>query len=225
MIKWEEIQINSLLMMFYVASVLIEKNVELDTFDSDDFIFNFKDDLDSNYKWLQFLRCAAIFDHFARGYKITKNENENSIDKNEFIDWDVILSPSNLCRHYNVHKTFNSNNNNDYDNNNDGDEMTLPMFSFINYLNFIQPPFSAPILESNDCEVHLCLLTGKTVLKKPSSSPGNTEKYIILSRFLDDDFNGSFSVFLKLNGDDASQVIIDDIEFNKIYVLRPFILE
>lgn len=93
-------------MMFYVASVLIEKNVELDTFDSDDFIFNFKDDLDSNYKWLQFLRCAVIFDHFARGYKITKNENENSISKNEFIDWDVILSPSNLCRHYNVHKTF-----------------------------------------------------------------------------------------------------------------------
>lgn len=54
---------------------------------------------------------------------------------NEFIDWDAILNPSNLCKHYNVHREFNPNNkNNDNANNynNDDDEMTLPMFSLNN---------------------------------------------------------------------------------------------
>lgn len=39
-------------LMFYIASFLIEKNVELDTFDHDDFIFNFKNDLNSEMKSL-----------------------------------------------------------------------------------------------------------------------------------------------------------------------------
>ena len=207
-------------LMFYITSFLIEKNVELDAFASDDFIFDFKDDLDSDYKWIQFLRCAAIFDHFARGIKITQSENEKTTLNNEFIDWDAILNPSNLCKHYNVHRAFNTiNNNND-------DEMTLPMFSLINlpkfYLDFIHPPFSAPILVSNDLEVLLCLLTGKTILRKSSSSPGNHVNYAEVSRFLNNDFNGSFSVFLVLNGSNASQVIIGDTEFNKFYTLRPF---
>ena len=80
----------------------------------------------------------------------------------------------------------------------------------------------SPILVSNDLEVLLCLLTGKTILRKSSSSPGNHANYAEVSRFLNNDFNGSFSVFLVLNGSNASQVIIGDTEFNKFYTLRPF---
>lgn len=51
---------------------------------------------------------CCYFDHFARGCKITQNENDKAIDGNEFIDWDAVLSPSNLCRHYEVQQVFNS---------------------------------------------------------------------------------------------------------------------
>lgn len=235
----------------------------MDTFVSDVSIFDFKEDLGNEYQWIQFLRCAAIFDHFARGCKITQNENDKKIDENEFIDWDAVLSPSNLCRHYEVQQVFsnkesqpnkieNNNENNDNDaedndnnkisnietNNNDDNglvanvnngnvehnEMTLPMFSFIdlpkNFLDLVHPPYSAPILESDDLEVIICLLTGKIVLQKSKSST-NKKKYIGLSHFLKETFDDSFSVFLKLNGNNASQVIIGDVQLNHIFTLRP----
>ena len=239
----------------------------MDTFVSDVSIFDFKEDLSNEYQWIQFLRCVAIFDHFARGCKITQNENDKEIDGSEFIDWDAVLSPSNLCRHYEVQQLFNSkenqpakietneNNNECNDNdteNNDNDkikisnietdnndddlvanikngnvehnEMTLPMFSFIdlpkNFLDLVHPPYSAPILESEELEVIICLLTGKTVLQKSTSS-ANKKKYISLSSFLKETFDDSFSVFLKLNGSNASQVIIGDMQLNHIFTLRP----
>lgn len=96
-------------------------------------------DLNNDYKMLQFLRCAAIFDHFALCNKI--------IEKVEFIDWDEILGSSYLCKHYKMSCTFN---------NNEDEEMTLPMFTLIdlpkNFLDLIHPPYSAPILECNEGE-------------------------------------------------------------------------
>lgn len=57
--KWQEKLFNSHPWCFILLLFWLKKNVELDVFDSDDFIFNFKDNLD--YKWLQFLCCAAIW--------------------------------------------------------------------------------------------------------------------------------------------------------------------
>lgn len=49
-------------------------------------------DLNTDYKTLRFLRCAAIFDHFARSCKI--------------IDWDEILSSKYLCNFFNAPDAF-----------------------------------------------------------------------------------------------------------------------
>ena len=229
-------------------------------------------DLDSDYQMLQFLRCAAIFDHFALNSKIT--QKAGAADTTEFIDWDAILSFTNLCKHYNINPAFkskilnqnnnntnnnnnntnnnnnntNNNNNNDTNNSNDNnnntnnsnnndnnenvnvgvDEMVLPMFSFIdlpkNFLDFIHPPYSAPILEFDQYEFMICLLTGKTILVNIKEK-GNSQKYQELLKFLKSQFNGSFSIFLILNGSSASLVKIADIEHDRFVHLRPFYVD
>ena len=74
--------------------------------------------VDYDYKLFQFLRCAAIFDHFARCSKLIEKVD------NKIIDWDEILGSTYLCKFYNIQhllKKFVSENN---------IELTLPMISF-----------------------------------------------------------------------------------------------
>lgn len=74
--------------------------------------------VDDDYKLFQFLRCAAIFDHFARCSKLIEKVD------NKVIDWDEILGSTYLCKFYNIKhllKKFVSENN---------IELTLPMISF-----------------------------------------------------------------------------------------------
>ncbi|KAK8839121.1 hypothetical protein M9Y10_032593 [Tritrichomonas musculus] len=167
--------------------------------------------IDDDYKLFQFLRCAAIFDHFARCSKLIEKVD------NKIIDWDEILGSSYLCNHYKIPhllKKFVSDND---------VELTLPMISFINlpknYLDFIHPPFSAPILEYNEDVTILCLLTGRTFnLKK------NTRSNELIS-FIDNQFNGSFDVFLKLNGKNASQLVLLSKEFNARMDVQSFYVD
>ena len=87
----------------------------------------------------------------------------------------------------------NSNNNGSIKSEN---EMTLPMFSLIdlpkNFLDFIHPPYSAPILEFEEYEVVICLLTGKIVMLR---TPNGTSKYITVSNYLNDYSKKSFEIF------------------------------
>ena len=140
----------------------------------------------------------------------------------EFIDWDVILSPSRLRRHYGIE---------DDDDATGGEhhcEMTLPMFSFIevpkNYLDFIHPPFSAPILTTDEGNLAICLLTGK-IVTMPSNAPALSNDKVKLAHFLKRTFKGSYSAIMHLNGNTASQVIVTDLEFNLILQLQPFYVD
>lgn len=159
------------------------------------------DDLSDDYKKFQFLRCAAIFDHFSRCQKITQNE--------EFIDWDDILSSSFLHEHYNIKHEENEND----------EEVTLPMFSFFdvpnNFLDFLHPPFSLPILTGGKGELAICLLTGNVV------SLSSNSDYEKIPDYLKDKFDGSFGVFLALNGKKASQVFVSNKE-SQLVPLKSF---
>lgn len=204
---------------------------ETETEDDEDF---FRDTdtingLSTDYKMLQFLRCAAIFDHFARGHEITQkvkesndNEDKKQSKNDEFIDWDAILSPSYLNSHY---KIFQNKEKNEEE---DEEEHVLPMFSFINvpqnFLDFIHPPFSAPILTSDEGNLSLCLLTGKIVLL-PSQSHVASPDQMKLETFLKKKFNKSFDILLNLNGSGASLVVITSLEFNFIMPLQSFYVD
>ena len=103
--------------------------------------------------------------------------------------------------------------------------MTLPMFSFINlpknFLDFIHPPFSAPILGPSNSEYFICLLTGKVVVRN-SGSPNDFIKYTDFTKHIKENFDESFTMSIKLNGNDASRTLINNIEFNKMYNILPF---
>ncbi|KAK8895586.1 hypothetical protein M9Y10_024056 [Tritrichomonas musculus] len=140
--------------------------------------------VDDDYKLFQFLRCAAIFDHFARCSKLIEKVD------NKIVDWDEILGSTYLCKFYNIQhllKKFVSENN---------IELTLPMIS-------------------EDVTI-LCLLTGRNFnLKKDARSNE-------LINFIDKQFNGSFDVFLKLNGKDASQLVLLSKEFKARMDIQSF---
>lgn len=187
---------NELLNMtsFIKGKLLSSKFNEIQSNDENDSIFNDIDiinDLSSDYQKLQFLRCAAIFDYFARNQNIIqKVENKND----EFIDWDDILNSSFLHNFYKINQV----------NNNNLDDYVLPMFSFCNvpdnFLDFIYPPFSLPIL-SSDKEKAICLLTGK-VVSLVDQNPENIMNYV------NNTFCKSFSIFLSLNGSKLSEVFV-----------------
>ena len=92
--------------------------------------FDIIKDLSSEYQKLQFLRCAAIFDHFSRNKKITDKSKE------DFIDWDIILSSSYL------HNYYINDDNSDKINVDIDDELALPMFSLTKlpktFLDFVR---------------------------------------------------------------------------------------
>ena len=88
-----------------------------------------------------------------------------------------------------------------------------------NYLDFIHPPFSAPILEYSEDVTILCLLTGRTFNLKKDTRRNE------LINFIDKQFNGSFDVFLKLNGKDASQLVLLSKEFNTRMDIQSFYVD
>lgn len=167
--------------------------------------FDIIKDLSSEYQKLQFLRCAAIFDHFSRNKKITDKSKE------DFIDWDIILSSSYLQNYYI------NDNNSDKINVDIDDELALPMFSLTKlpktFLDFVHPPFSAPILNCNSGDLAICLFTGKLISLKPDIF---NSKAVPLINYLQGQFNNSFSIFMKLNGETATQVFLGNIQFNLI---------
>ena len=174
-------------------------------------------DLDTDYKTLRFLRCAAIFDHFARSCKIIENRNDS-----EFIDWDEILSSNYLCNFFNVPDAFKKfvNPGENIDHASD-DEMVLPMFKLIdvpkNFLDFIHQPFNAPVLDFGEEESVICLLTGK-IIKIPIDEFNNFD----LRELIEEKFGNSFSIFLRLNAKYASQVFVLNYEFDYYLKLSSF---
>ena len=157
-------------------------------------------DLYSDYQKFQFLRCAAIFDHFARNINIT--QTKTSQKENEFIDWDEYLEQSFLFNYYNIQIKERKNETMI------GNEMILPMLSLyevpFNYLDFIHPPYSLPILSEEKGKLSMCLLTGKIV------------KVNNIKSYLEKEFNNSFSIFLFLNGKSTSEVSVMYIVNNKL---------
>lgn len=102
------------------------------------------------------------------------------------------------------------------------------MFSLIdlpkNFLDFIHPPYSASILEFDQHEFIICLLTGKVIIIN-SKEEKNKNKYHNINEYLKDQINDSFTVFLYLNGDSASLVRICDTEFDRFISVRPFYVD
>ncbi|OHT06708.1 hypothetical protein TRFO_25169 [Tritrichomonas foetus] len=167
----------------------------------DELVFSMKEFLETNPidlepdEVLRFFRCAAIFDHFGLGKKLLNED---------FIDWDYILSAEFLSKHYGIKLQ----------------ETDLPMFSLIDlpkaYLDFIGPPYNFDFILANDKGLlTMCLLTGE-IVEMPKHVSGSKGKYMQIADILKNTFDSAFSVFLVMNGNDATKVLICDMEFNVI---------
>jgi hypothetical protein len=152
---------------------------------------------EGNRQRVEFLRRAAIIQHFALEMPLGND-----------IDWDAVLSNQALADRYRVEVVG---------------SVVLPKFAFFelpqNYLALAMPPYSLDILNS-ESDLALCLLTGKvvTLYRLGTRIPWIAHHLRHVGR------EGN-SVFLVLTGSRATSVFIGSASFVAFLPVRGFYLD
>ena len=157
------------------------------------------------------------------------SEDDDTIDSNASIDWDVVLSPEFLFYFYNI--GFSS----DVSKIIKENYMILfPLFDFgplpNNFLQFMNDPFETNIninlSNTIEGEIAICLFSHKYVTLPNSVNHKKTQgAFPPVSEFLKTTLKKTFSVFLVLNGPQASSVLICDLKTNKIIRIKGFYVD
>ncbi|KAK8896440.1 hypothetical protein M9Y10_014340 [Tritrichomonas musculus] len=156
----------------------------------------------------QFLRMAALLQHFALGIQL--NEDSNS----SFIDWDDLLSFTSLCERYGITPRGNENE----------DEIDLQPFQFIqmpkSFLSFMKPPYSLNLADES-VEIGICLLTGQIL--DLSKYPNSDLMHVKTHR--KNALADTFDIILQLTGSNAGSIVLNSQLMQKNISLKGFYVD
>lgn len=157
----------------------------------------------------QYLRMAALFQHFALGIPLNKTSENSS-----FIDWDELLSFENLCQIYGIKPREEEQN----------DEIELQPFQFIDmpksFLSFMKPPYSLNLADES-VEIGICLLTGQ-ILDLSKYPSGN---WMHVKDHRQSALADTFDIILQLTGSNAGSIVLNSQLMQKNISLKGFYVD